>query len=202
MSKVKICGLSREQDIDAVNRVLPDFIGFVFATSRRRVDIKAAAMLKDKLDPRIEAVGVFVNEDMGAVIQMYKEGIIDLVQLHGDEGGEYIKRLKAACGCPVIKAISIGATMPTLPAEADYYLFDTLSAQRGGTGKAFDWDILREYRGLPFFLAGGLTHDNVSIAVSSLSPYCIDVSSGVETEGVKDAKKIEAFVGLVRGENK
>ena len=199
MSKVKICGVSRTEDIAAVNRALPDFIGFVFAPSRRRVDIKIAAMLKERLDPRIEKVGVFVNEDMNAVIRMFEGGIIDLAQLHGDEDGKYIKRLKETCGCRVIKAIGVGGTMPDLPVEPDYFLFDTLSGQRGGAGKAFNWNILEYYSGIPYFLAGGLTVDNVLKAVNYFSPYCIHVSSGVETGGVKDEKKIEQFVRLVRG---
>jgi len=198
MSKVKICGLSRPDDIAAVNRALPDFIGFVFASSRRRVDIKTAARLKEKLDPRIEAVGVFVNEDIEAVIQIYKNGVIDLAQLHGEESGAYVRRLKESCGCRVIKAIGIGNTLPALPVEPDYLLFDTLSGQRGGIGTAFDWNHLKGYRGLPYFLAGGLTAENVSYALSSLSPYCIDVSSAVETGGVKDERKINDFVCSVR----
>ena len=202
MTKVKICGLSRKEDTDAVNRALPDFVGFVFAPSRRRVDIETAAMLKEKLDKRIEAVGVFVNEDIRNIIQMHKNGIIDLAQLHGDEDSGYIRRLKESCGCRVIKAVGVGDTLPPLPKEPDYLLFDALSSQRGGIGKVFDWNILKNYHGLPYFLAGGLDVDNVSGAISALSPFCIDVSSGVETNGLKDGKKIESFVRLVRGHNK
>ena len=202
MIKVKICGLSREADIDAVNHVLPDFVGFVFAPSRRRVDSATAAMLRKKLDARIRVVGVFVNEDMGNIIRMYKNGNIDLAQLHGDEDGEYIKRLRESCGCGVIKAIGVGDTLPPLPKEPDYLLFDALSRQRGGAGKVFDWNILQAYHGLPYFLAGGLGVDNVSGVLNALSPFCIDVSSGVETDGAKDGKKIENFVHLVRRNSK
>ena len=199
MSKVKICGLSRPEDIVAVNDVLPDFIGFVFAPSRRRVEVKTAAALKEKLDPRIKAVGVFVNEAVETVVQMYRNSIIDLVQLHGDEDDEYIKRLKESCGCRVIKAIGVGDALPPLPIEPDYLLFDTLSTQRGGVGQAFDWNILKDYHGIPYFVAGGLTVDVVSEAIHLLSPFCVDVSSGVETGGIKDAEEIRKFVGLVRG---
>ena len=198
MSKIKICGLSRKDDIEAVNRVLPDYIGFVFAPSRRRVDIKTAALLKEKLDPRIEAVGVFVNESIENVADIYKNGIIDLVQLHGDEDGGYIKRLKNYCGCPVIKAVGVGSVLSFLPVESDYLLFDTLSEQRGGTGKPFDWNIVKEYHELPFFLSGGLSTRNVVESIRLLAPYCVDVSSGVETDGKKDADKIEKFVCTVR----
>jgi len=202
MSKVKICGLSRAEDIAAVNRVMPDFIGFVFAPSRRRIDLKTAARFKEKLHPQIEVVGVFVNENIETVAQIYQKRIIDVVQLHGDETDEYIRRLKASCSCRVIKAIGVGSRLPLLSVEPDYLLFDTLSKERGGTGKAFDWNILQEYCGLPFFLAGGLTSDTVSNAISLLAPFGVDISSGVETDGIKDEKKIEEFVRLVRGLNK
>ena len=199
MSKVKICGLSRKKDIEVVNHVLPDYIGFVFAPSRRRVDIKTAALLKENLDPQIEVVGVFVNESIKNVADIYKNGIIDLVQLHGDEDGGYIKRLKNHCGCPVIKAVGVGSVLSFLPIESDYLLFDTISEQRGGAGKPFDWDIIKEYHGLPFFLSGGLSARNVVDSIRLLAPYCVDVSSGVETDGVKDAGKIDEFVYTVRG---
>jgi phosphoribosylanthranilate isomerase len=198
VSKVKICGLRRPEDIKAVNRVLPDFIGFVFAPSKRKVEAKTAAMLKELLDPRIKAVGVFVNENIDVVSALYLNHSVDFIQLHGDEDGAYILRLKEKCGCPVIKAVSVGDSLPPLPAEADYLLFDTFSARRGGTGRAFDWNILKHYRGLPYFLAGGLSPDNISDVFERLSPFCVDVSSGVETDGLKDMEKIEKFVRLVR----
>jgi len=198
VSKVKICGLSREEDIEAINRALPDYIGFVFAPSRRRVDMKTAAMLKNKLAPRIETVGVFVNEDIRAIAEVYQNGIIDLVQLHGDEDDSYIRRLKDTCGCRVIKAVGVSDALPLLPVEPDHLLFDTLSEQRGGSGRPFDWNVLKEYRGLPFFLSGGLSIVNVAASIHMLAPFCVDVSSGVETNGIKDAGKICKFVDLVR----
>jgi len=199
MSKVKICGLSREEDIIAVNHALPDFIGFVFAPSRRRVDIATAAMMKAKLDPRIKTVGVFVNEEVSAVTEIYQNGIIDMAQLHGDEDDGYIKRLKDTCGCPVIKAVGVDDALPSLPVGLDYVLFDTLSEQRGGTGKTFAWSVLQAYSRPSFFLSGGLSIENVAAAIHRLAPFCVDVSSGVETGGTKDADKIEKFVCLVRG---
>ena len=198
MSKVKICGLSRMEDIAAVNRALPDFIGFVFAQSRRKVDIKTAAMLKEKLDPRIKAVGVFVNEEIGVIAEICQDGVVEWVQLHGDEDDAYIRRLRETCGCRLIKAVGVGGAMPSLPAEPDFLLFDALSPQRGGAGRSFDWNLLKDYRGLPFFLSGGLTVENAAASIRMLNPFCVDVSSGVETDGVKDAAKIENFVTLVR----
>ena len=198
MSKVKICGLRRVEDIDAVNHALPDYIGFVFAPSKRRIDIETAAMLKERLDNRIKVAGVFVNEEIGIISKMVQDGIIDLIQLHGDEDDSYIKRLKAMCACPVIKSVGVGGALPVLPKAADYLLFDTLSAQRGGTGEKFDWHILANHRGAPYFLAGGLTCENVSEALSRLNPFCVDVSSGVEIDGFKDPEKIDKFVQIVR----
>ncbi|MCL2408528.1 MAG: phosphoribosylanthranilate isomerase [Oscillospiraceae bacterium] len=202
MTKVKICGLSRAEDIVAVNRVLPDYIGFVFAPSRRRVDMKAAAILKETLDPQIEAVGVFVNEDMGVVAEAYQSEIIEMVQLHGDEDDDYIRQLKERCGCRVIKAVGVGDALPPLPLEADYLLFDTLSIERGGAGRVFDWNVLHDYCGLPYFLAGGLTTHNVADSIRQLNPFCMDVSSGVETDGGKDAEKIEKFIESLRRRQK
>lgn len=198
MTKIKICGLSRAEDIAAVNRFLPDYIGFVFAESKRQVNIETAALLKEKLNPRIKAVGVFVNAPIEKIEEIYKKGIIDLIQLHGDEDDAYIRSLKNICGCPVIKAASVGESLPPMPPFADYPLFDTLSAQRGGTGKTFDWNILKSFNASPYFLAGGLTGENISSALALLAPYCVDVSGGVETDGLKDANKIEHFIQTVR----
>jgi phosphoribosylanthranilate isomerase len=187
------------EDVEAVNGALPDYIGFVFAQSRRRVDPGTAALLKGRLDPRIDAVGVFVNESIDTVAGIYKSGVIDMVQLHGDEDGEYICRLRDACGCKVAKAVGVGVELPPLPTEPDYLLFDALSEGRGGAGRAFDWHILEAFDGLQYFLAGGLSIENVADALAVLTPYCVDVSSGVETGGVKDARKIIEFVRLARG---
>jgi phosphoribosylanthranilate isomerase len=195
---VKIGGLTRPEDIAAVNGALPDYIGFVFAPSRLQIDERAADTLKERLDGRIKAAGVFVNQNIETIADLYRRGVIDVVQLHGDEHDGYITRLKEDCGCPVIKAIGIGDSLPPLPRCADYLLFDTLSEQRGAAGKAFDWGMLKGYDGPPYFLAGGLNAINVPDAVRLLSPYCVDVSSGVETDGIKNAGKIHKFVRIVR----
>jgi phosphoribosylanthranilate isomerase len=162
------------------------------------VDESTAVMLKEQLDTRISVVGVFVNEKIEVIADLFRKGIIDIAQLHGDEDAGYIKELKDYCGCFVIKAIGVGNELPPLPDEPDYLLFDTLSEQRGGTGKVFNWGVLQNFCGLPYFLAGGLDASNVVEAITLLSPFCVDVSSGVETNGVKDAKKIREFVETVR----
>ena len=198
MTKVKICGLSRTEDIATANSAMPDYIGLVFAPSRRRIDEKTAAILKEQLDPRIKVAGVFVNHDIEAIARLHQDGVIDVAQLHGDEDDDYVARLQDSCGCPVIKAIGIGETLPPLPRSADYLLFDTLSSQRGGTGQTFDWNVIEDVASKPYFLAGGLTPDNVTDAIKRLTPFCVDVSGGVETDGLKDARKIHEFVCLVR----
>ena len=227
MSKVKICGLSRAEDIEAVNRAVPDYIGFVFAPGKRQIGIADAAYLKKKLKLGILTVGVFVNEDPRTVANAYQSGVIDIAQLHGNEDDEYINQLKNICGCTVIKAIGINEALPAaLPEQPNYLLFDTLlnpagatavnskpplcsnhatepfpQTNFGGAGKTFDWGILANYSGPRYFLAGGLNADNIKAALKQLSPFCVDVSSGVETNGRKDAYKIEEFVKLVRGNN-
>jgi len=198
MSKVKICGLSRAEDIEAVNSALPDYIGFVFAESHRRVDERTAAMLRKGLDERIEVVGVFVNEDIKKVIGLYEDGIIDIVQLHGDEGVDYTSRLRESCGSRIIKTAKVGNILPCPPSNSDFLLFDSMSADRTGTGRIFDWHLIEGFDRLPYFLAGGLSAANVQDAIGLLSPYAVDVSGGVETRGVKDASKIKEFVDLVR----
>jgi phosphoribosylanthranilate isomerase len=206
-TKIKICGLTRPEDIAAANQTLPDYIGFVFAPSRRRINEQTAKALKEQLSTKIKAVGVFVNHDIKAITKLYKSGTIDLIQLHGDEDDEYIKTLKTHCDCPVIKAIGIGKTFPALPKNPqniDYILFDTSSSsgERGGTGEVFDWNLLKKYNesphnNPPFFLAGGLNAANITKAIQALNPFCIDISSGAETNGQKDANKIKELVRLV-----
>ena len=195
MTKIKICGLSRAADIEAVNHAMPDYIGFVFAESPRRVDATLAAGLRKKLDKSIQAVGVFVDENPGVIAELHRRGVIDIAQLHGGEDEAYIARLRTLCECPIIKAVRVGSELPHLPRGADYLLFDS----GAGGGKTFDWRVLDCYAGPPYFLAGGLSETNVATACDRLQPYCVDVSSGVETGGVKDFEKIARFVNLVRG---
>ena len=196
--KIKICGLSRTEDITAVNHVLPDYIGFVFAESRRKISAETAVELKKRLDGRITAVGVFVNQPVDFIAGLCQNGTIDIAQLHGDEDDGYIKRLKEICGCRVIKSVGVGGALPDLPVAADYLLFDTLSEQRGGAGRVFDWSVIKEYCGTPYFLAGGLTPENINEALRQLLPFCVDVSSGAETDGFKDSNKINELVQKVR----
>lgn len=198
MSKVKLCGLRRMEDIEAANRCRPDYIGFVFAKSRRQVDAETAATLRAALDAGIAPVGVFVNQEPAYIADLITRGIIDIAQLHGEEDEAYIQTLRSLCNCPIIKALGVGKSVPTVPAGADYALFDSLSVQRGGTGARFQWALLEDEQDKDYFLAGGLDCGNVAQAVETLAPYCVDVSSGVETDGWKDSAKMQRFVELVR----
>ncbi|MBP1755631.1 MAG: N-(5-phosphoribosyl)anthranilate isomerase [Firmicutes bacterium] len=201
MTKIKICGLTSEADIVAVNEILPDYIGFVFAKSRRQISEETARRLKDHLNPRIQSVGVFVNEKIETVIRLCENNLLDLVQLHGDETEEYILRLKKVISQPVAKAIRVSGPEALIRADdlpCDYLLLDTYhKEQYGGSGICFDWSSIPGLN-KPYFLAGGLQRDNVSQAISQLSPFCVDVSSSVETDGVKDRNKIIEFVTKVR----
>lgn len=190
--KIKICGISRYEDILAVNEAMPDYIGFVFATSRRRVTAEKAAELSEMLDVRIKKVGVFVDSPTKETAQAAKIAGLDVIQLHGNEDSEYIKDLRRLVHCEIWKAIKVTESM-TIPDGADMLLFD---GEIPGSGKSFNWNSVNTDR--KFFLAGGLDCENVEKGIELLKPYGVDVSSGVETRGTKDKDKILAFVRAVR----
>ena len=198
MTGIKLCGLTRLCDMEAANELKPEYIGFVFAAkSRRYVTPEQAAGLRQALDPAILAVGVFVNEDPERVAELLNEGIIDLAQLHGNETETYIKRLRQLTKKPLIQAFSVDSAQAVMQAQesaADYILLDS---GRGGTGTVFDWEFLKQIK-RPYFLAGGLDIGNVAEAVERFHPYAVDVSSGIETDGVKDREKMRQFVTIVR----
>ena len=200
MTKIKLCGLSRPEDIQAANLLKPDFVGFVFAPqSRRYVLPRQARELKARLCPGIQAVGVFVNEELETVAQLLNRGVIDLAQLHGSEDGDDIRRLRTLTDKPVIQAFRIAGAQDILRAQtspAHRILLDS----GAGTGTVFDWSLIGQLR-RPYFLAGGLDAGNVGAAVRRLRPYAVDVSSGIETEGKKDPDKMAAFVAAVRKED-
>lgn len=201
MTKIKICGLTRPCDIETVNELDVDYIGFVFAKkSCRFVDALQAAQLKKILRPDIEAVGVFVNEACETIAGLLNAGVIEIAQLHGSEDEQYIKRLRKMSDKPIIKAFQIDAECDIMEVEnssADYVLLDSGT---GGTGTTFDWELIRGMN-RPYFLAGGLDIMNISNAIDELKPYAVDISSGVETDGYKDKMKLAAFVSAVRKED-
>lgn len=201
MTKIKLCGLSRLCDIEAVNELKPDYIGFVFASkSKRYVTPEKAKELKQMLLPEIQAVGVFVNENPEIVAVLLNKGIIDIAQLHGDEDEDYIQRLRTLTSKPIIKSFRIGNEADISNVEqstADCVLLDS----GAGTGTVFDWNLVKSIR-RPYFLAGGLDARNVANPVKTLHPFAVDVSSGIETNGFKDKTKMAAFVAAVRKEEK
>ena len=199
MTKIKLCGLSRAEDIEAANRLMPEYIGFVFAPkSRRRVTPDEARAMKELLSPKILAVGVFAGEGPERVADLLEKGIIDMAQLHGGEDEGYIRRLRELTGKPLIRAFRVRSEEDIREAEestADHVLLDSGS----GSGGTFDWALAKKMR-RPYFLAGGLSPENIAAAVSLLGPFAVDVSSGIETGGVKDREKMTAFVRAVRTE--
>lgn len=201
MSKIKICGLRSTSDIKYVNNFKPDYIGFIFAESKRKVTKEKAIELKSDLDTRIKTVGVFVNEPMENIVSLCNEKIIDLVQLHGDEDEAYIIKLRKQISNPIIKAIRVQTMEQVLKAEAlpvDYLLLDTYNKNEyGGSGIAFNWELIPHLE-KPYFLAGGLNKDNIQQAISTCLPYALDISSGVETDGIKDELKIKEVIHIVR----
>lgn len=196
--RIKLCGLTRPCDIEAANELKPDYIGFVFAPkSRRYVTEAKAEALREQLDPKISAVGVFVNEHPENIAGMLNLGIIDIAQLHGSENEDYIKRLRSITDKPIIKAFRIDTEADVEAAKkssADCILLDSGS---GGTGTVFDWTLVKRIK-RPYFLAGGLNPENAADAVNELHPYGVDVSSGIETDGVKNRDKMKKFIYNVR----
>lgn len=213
MQKIKLCGMMKPCDIEYANRVKPDFVGFIFANTRRKISPAQAKQFRETLNVEIPAVGVFVNEDIPVIASLVQDGCIDMIQLHGEEDADYIRCLREVCDVPVIKAVKVQTVEQIRQAAAlpvDYLLLDTYrKGVLGGTGEAFDWELLREAKaaagdtaegelfGKPYFLAGGLHAGNLREA-AALGSYGLDVSSGIETDGSKDFTKMVEVMELVR----
>ena len=197
-TKIKICGLKRPEDIAYVNEAKPDYCGFIieFPKNSRNVTGNQVRILIAKLDKNIIPVGVFVNAAPERVEELLLDGTIRIAQLHGQEDDDYIRRIQKNTGSQVIKAFSVKTAQDielALKSPADYILLDQGG---GGTGQTFDWSLIPEIK-RPFFLAGGLGPDNLEQAVDMIRPYAVDLSSSVETDGVKDRSKILEAVNLV-----
>lgn len=196
-TKIKLCGIFRPEDIGYVNEVKPDYVGFVLAEGfRRRILKEQAVEFRKALDVAIPTVGVFVNNSCEEVISYLQEDIIQMAQLHGNETEEDIQYIQAVTGKPVMKAVKVTNRYDVeawLDSSADYLLFD------GGTGSGmvFDWSVLTDID-RDFFLAGGLNAENLLTAIGRVHPFAVDLSSGVETDGVKDPEKMREVVRLVR----
>ncbi|WP_407391269.1 phosphoribosylanthranilate isomerase [Methanobrevibacter sp.] len=198
MVKIKICGLKRLEDIEIVNKFLPDYIGFVFADSKRKISHDLASKLKDNLDSKIIPVGVFVDAPQDEILKLYENGIIDIAQLHGNESEEYISDLKKKTNgaLKIIKAIEVSEDTDLLKydnSKADYLLFDSGK----GSGKTFDWRLMRDDLTKEFFLAGGLNSQNVQEAIEEFNPYAVDLSSSLEVDGFKDENKIREIMEVI-----
>lgn len=196
--RVKLCGMSRDEDIVAVNDAGPDLCGFVinFPRSPRSVSPESLGQLVGELDETILAVGVFVDQPTVFVAQVAHD-LVDVVQLHGSERNSYIARLRTLTDAPIIQAFRVRTNADVMRANAS--CADLVLLDNGwGTGRPFDWSLIGGVR-CPFMLAGGLTADNVAGAIRSLSPWGVDMSSGIETDGRKDPQKIKAATQAARG---
>ena len=202
--RIKICGLFRDEDIDYVNEARPDYAGFVFAGSKRQVSAPLAQYLRFRLAEGIVPVGVFINAPVSLIASLYSNGTISIAQLHGDEDESYIAHLKKTCAADktqtqfkVIKVIKGETLLKNIPVTAaDYYLIDS----GAGSGKTFNWELLNTKKiDKPWFLAGGINLKNIKQAVA-LNPFAVDISSGAETDGIKDREKILQLVSVVRKE--
>lgn len=215
--KVKMCGISKVETIPAVVEAKPDYMGLVFAPSKRQVTVDQAKTLVEELhkecalkygsdiehdkNDTIKTVGVFVNETVDNLVTIANEANLDVVQLHGDEDEAFIQSLKERTNVEVWKAVQIRSAADVeewIDSSADMLLFDTYHKdERGGTGEVFDWSSLDAFE-RPFMLAGGIDSTNVARAIRTVRPYGIDISSGIETNGVKDDEKITAFTKIVK----
>lgn len=195
--KVKLCGMRRPEDISYVNEFCPDYVGFVFAESKRRVNMEQARMLISALQPEIRSVGVFVNESQDRMLEIAEAVRLDVIQLHGDEDYRYIKELRSKTSLPVWKAVRVNTAFDIVKADAlpvDALLLDSFTpGVYGGSGRTANWEIIKKAaRRKPIFLAGGLREDNLQEAIRQVRPYGVDLSGGIETDGVKDREKIKA----------
>ena len=200
MTKIKFCGLKTLDDIFCANELCPEYVGFVFAPKSKRCVAPAQAQkLRAALSKKILAVGVFVNENLSTVAELLNSGIIDAAQLHGGETDDYINNLRGVTNKIIIQAFQIKTTDDITAAEkslADFILIDA----GAGEGRTFDWNLVKNLR-REYFLAGGLNPLNVGDAINTLNPFAVDVSSGIETDGKKDFKKMATFAEVVRRKN-
>ena len=202
--KIKICGIRRLKDVQIVNKYLPDFVGFVFyKKSPRNISPKEAKVLSSKLDDSITPVGVFLNENPANIVQLFKTGIIDIVQLHGDESEEYIDNLKKLAKKETGRDLKVIKTVVFKKdnliflkhPNSDYYLFNLADEEIENNSI---WESIRQDLGKPFFLSGDLSPENIIGVLDDIKPYAIDVSSASETNNFKDEDKIKEIVGIVR----
>ncbi|WP_196600072.1 bifunctional indole-3-glycerol-phosphate synthase TrpC/phosphoribosylanthranilate isomerase TrpF [Pectinatus frisingensis] len=201
MPRVKFCGITRMEDADILNMVQPDYAGFIFAPSKRRITLPLAQSIKKVLASSIDTVGVFVNEVPKTIVDIAHALALDVIQLHGDETEEDINQIKQASGCDVWKVVRVknsGDIEKWRNSSADMLLFDTFCDKlAGGTGRSFDWSVLKGLN-RPFVLSGGLKSINIVRAIRGVDPWGVDINSGVEIDGIKDTAKIKEIMAIIR----
>lgn len=197
--KIKICGLFRIIDGEYINKFLPDYAGFVFyPKSRRFIDDEKALELRQLINPAVKTVGVFVDDTASHIRELYEKGIINIIQLHGHESDDYINNLRVLLPHAEIWQAFVIRNDEDLK-RAEESIADRILLDNGyGTGKAFDWTLIDGFN-REFILAGGITPENIKEAAEKFSPWAIDISSGVETDNVKDELKIKKVISTMRG---
>lgn len=199
--KVKFCGMKTREDIAIINRYTPDYVGFIFAESKRQVSMQTASDLAKILDEKIKKVGVFVNASLAQIEEIAQKVSLDIIQLHGDEDNEFIKALKNKLDLPIWQAIKVKDIVDIERAKqsiADMILFDAyVKDSAGGTGKSFNWDLLKDFTG-EFILAGGINKQNIIRAIRTTKPYIVDISSGIEKDNHKDENEVKTISELLR----
>ncbi len=198
--KIKICGIKNENEAKIINECMPDIAGFVFASGKRQIDINKAKILKKIINPEIETAGIFVEQNEDEILEIYNEKIIDIIQLHGDYDEQTIKNLKEKTNAKIIKVIRVKEGFYKIETLADFILFDTYSKDKyGGLNKTFDWNI-KIISNVPYFVAGGINENNIVEMVKKLTPYGVDISSGVEVDGFKTKEKVFNIIKIIKEE--
>lgn len=198
--KIKICGIKNENEAKIINECMPDIAGFVFASGKRQIDINKAKILKKIINPEIETAGIFVEQNEDEILKIYNEKVIDIIQLHGDYDEQTIKNLKEKTGAKIIKVIRVKEGFYKIETLADFILFDAYSKDKyGGLNKTFDWNI-KIISNVPYFVAGGINENNIVEMVKKLTPYGVDISSGVEVDGFKTKEKVFNIIKIIKEE--
>lgn len=204
--KIKFCGISRKEDVEFCNMLMPEFMGMILSPGfRRSISAECASSLVKKKNPAIKAVGVFVDTPPDQIYQISGTAYLDVIQLHGNETAETVREVKKLTGLPVWKAVRVQKEQDIKQAElsgADALVLEGyVPGKVGGTGVTAKWELLSEVKPkVPFFLAGGLNPENICEAITVVKPGGVDFSSGIETDGVKDYNKMKEIVNIVRGE--
>lgn len=198
--KIKICGIKNENEAKIINECMPDIAGFVFASGKRQIDINKAKILKKIINPEIETAGIFVEQNEDEILEIYNEKVIDIIQLHGDYDERTIKNLKEKTNAKIIKVIRVKEGFYKIETLADFILFDTYSKDKyGGLNKTFDWNI-KIISNVPYYVAGGINENNIIEMVKKLTPYGVDISSGVEVDGFKTKEKVFNIIKIIKEE--